>query len=1217
MGPGRRVDRRFGWGLALAAACAFAVDPSPVPSASPRPSTGASGPSSETPGFDSELEAARSLVREKKYAAAAATAEALRPRIESAEGPDSLHVADALYLLAQARFLDTRAADAQQLEMAQSALRIREVRLGPDDPKVADSLTLLGGILMIRSDFVGAEPILERAVRIREKALGPEHQDTGVAVKMLGQAVARKGDYRAARGVLERACGILERALGPDHEDLGACLNDLGIDLWLLGDYPASAKVYERALAVREKSLGADSDWTVTTLGNLGIVVREMGDYPRAKAIQERVLEIRERKLGPDHPWVSNALESLANILLIMGDYASAKPLYERAVAIREKAYGEDHIDTAEVLSNYGSFLVALGDYPGAKAYYERALRIRQKVTKPDSPLVAESEVHIATVDQAMGDYAGARSYGERALAAFEASVGPEHPKVAEALLRLCEFHAETGDVAEAAADARRALSIREKVLGPKHPEVAEALETVATLTAAAGDTKAARPLLDRAMAIKLEAFGPEHAGVGKTLIRLGRVLEESADLPGARDAYERALAILEKTYGGDHPELSEVLRRLGRLRLAQGDVDGAAAPLDRALAIREKWLGSEHPLTAESKVDVGALRWAAGASPEAVLDLALGAESTARASFRRTAGALTESEALRYEATRASGLDVALTAVASFTAGRSAAPASRAFDQVVRSRALVLDEMAARRRSILESADPSVNALLQALTVARNRLARLAVEGPDPKRPGGYRAKLEKASADREQAERALAETSIAFRGRRAGWEVGSEQVRKSIPPGTALVSYVEFTKLARPATGKAQRCYLAFVLSPGSREPRVVPLGRASEIESLVRGVLEQASVRPSSLAAAARDAESRFREAAEPLRRRVWDPVAAVVKGAKQALIVPDGSLHLLSFGILPTAEGRYLAESGPVLHYVSAERDLARGPGTRPRGRGLVALGGPAYDESPAAADGATSAPGDAIRDAAGSGLRGAQVACRTLASLRFEPIQASRLEAEELAALWADASTDDAARVLTLTGRAAGEAAFKKAAPGRRVLHLATHGFFAGEGCESALAQAQRNAGAEAVVGDDPLLLSGLAFTGANLRGRAAGDADSGADGILTAEEIASLDLSGVEWAVLSACETGVGKIQAGEGVLGLRRAFETAGAATLILSLWSVEDEATRAWMRELYRARLAGGSSAASVRRATTARIDALRDAGLPAHPFWWGAFVAAGDWR
>src|SRR5262249_26792952 len=147
--------------------------------------------------------------------------------------------------------------------------------------------------------------------------------------------------------------------------------------------------------------------------------------------------------------------------------------------------------------------------------------------------------------------------------------------------------------------------------------------------------------------------------------------------------------------------------------------------------------------------------------------------------------------------------------------------------------------------------------------------------------------------------------------------------------------------------------------------------------------------------------------------------------------------------------------------------------------------------------------------------------------------------------------------------ITLTGATATESAFKRLAPGRRVVHVATHGYFLDQGCPSRLDPAG-GAKPAAALGDNPLRLSGLALTGANHRETSTGERE---DGMLSAEEIASLDLSGVEWAVLSGCGTGEGEVLAGEGVLGLRRAFQIAGAGSLIMSLWPEEDEATRCWM--------------------------------------------------
>jgi CHAT domain-containing protein len=161
------------------------------------------------------------------------------------------------------------------------------------------------------------------------------------------------------------------------------------------------------------------------------------------------------------------------------------------------------------------------------------------------------------------------------------------------------------------------------------------------------------------------------------------------------------------------------------------------------------------------------------------------------------------------------------------------------------------------------------------------------------------------------------------------------------------------------------------------------------------------------------------------------------------------------------------------------------------------------------------------------------------------------------------------------------------------------VHLATHGFVLDPGCVVA----------------NPLLRSGLALAGANARATAAAGEE---DGILTAEEIASLELSGVEWAVLSACEGGTGEVVDGEGVLGLCRAFRVAGARTVLLSLWPVEDDAARRWIRELYQARLGRGRSTdRAVAEASLYCLRRLRERRQYPHPYLWTSFVAAGDWR
>jgi CHAT domain-containing protein len=227
---------------------------------------------------------------------------------------------------------------------------------------------------------------------------------------------------------------------------------------------------------------------------------------------------------------------------------------------------------------------------------------------------------------------------------------------------------------------------------------------------------------------------------------------------------------------------------------------------------------------------------------------------------------------------------------------------------------------------------------------------------------------------------------------------------------------------------------------------------------------------------------------------------------------------------------------------------------------------------------------------------------------------FDPLPGATREVRDVVRIWSDAHGPGEPQrpAETLVGDDAGETEFRLQSSGKRILHLATHGFFLGGDCGSVL---DAGAAAAGVTRENPLLLSGLVFAGANSRDSAGPDED---DGILTAEEISTLDLRAADWAVLSACDTATGEIRVGEGVLGLQRAFKIAGARTTIMSLWPVEDEATRRWMTALYRHHLIDGQSTAdSVRSAHLDLLAERRAKGSSTHPFYWAGFVASGAWH
>jgi CHAT domain-containing protein len=250
----------------------------------------------------------------------------------------------------------------------------------------------------------------------------------------------------------------------------------------------------------------------------------------------------------------------------------------------------------------------------------------------------------------------------------------------------------------------------------------------------------------------------------------------------------------------------------------------------------------------------------------------------------------------------------------------------------------------------------------------------------------------------------------------------------------------------------------------------------------------------------------------------------------------------------------------------------------------------------------------------------------------LSNAFFPPLPGTAEEAKALKAMLPGA--------MVLTGGRATEAAIKRAA-GPGILHIATHGFFLSDVAapdESRdLTLSAGNPGAGRI--ENPLLRSGLALSGANLRKTVADQED---DGILTAEEASALDLWGTTLVVMSACDTGVGEVKKnGEGVYGLRRAMALAGAETQVMSLWPVSDKATRDLMIEYYKKLLSGTGRSEALRaaqlrmlaggaRATdrSSRILLTKSGESPqqttagktrdySHPYYWACFIQSGEWK
>ncbi len=1146
----------------------------------------------------SPLQALNALNRDGKYALATAGARELLAKESSQSKPDSLQIAAILDVLVESLWRGGKAGQPETRELAQRAVDIRERRFGGGSPETAAALTSLGNVLYARNDYAGALPPLERAHSIQEVKLAPDDPVLATTLAALGSVLRSKGEYPAARPLIERALAIREKVLGPDHPDVASSLGTLGTLFGDLGDYAGARRSYERVIAIREKTLGPDHPLVASAYDNLGLVLRVTSDYAAARVAHERGLAIREKMLSPDDPAIANSLQNLGLVFRAMGSYSEARPLYERAARIREVALGPENPEYARAINNLANLLRDMGDDREARPLYERALAIREKTLGPDHPDLANTLDNFGLLLENTGDYVNARRHFERALAISRKKHGPDHTSVAIALWALAGAVERQGDLAQARTLYENSLATWERALGPRHTDIVLAMNGLAGVLMALGEHTAARRVCERGIAIR-------------------------------------------ETLGTNHPKVAESLHRLGEIHMSAGDIAAAQSVLERALTIRETALGHQNPEVAATLYLLARARAVEGARVDALAQ-ALEAETIAREHLRITARGLAERQALLYDAVRPRGLDIALSLAARGIDGPSR---RRVLDALVHSRALVLDEMAARHSAVSASSDSAGVRRLADLMQARERLAALLVRGVSGNAVEAYRRQVDDARTATDVAERGLARVSEGFAREQSRIRSGLDEVAVSLPAGSALVAVTQYQRIDLSTARDRLKgdvlhdrsdvpSYLAFVLRAGDRDPTIVDLGPAAAIDARVERWRKDASA---SGAFAVASTERPSQVSGTALRKAVWDPIASAIGDAARVFVVPDGSLNLVNFAALPAKGDGFVIEHGPLIHIASAERDLVAASTVR-RGNGMLAIGAVDYEgaSKPAIASrrplpvaSANLAGSTPAALAATENYRGPRAECGDLAAARFEALPATGTETREIVALWNRAGGDRGAATELRDG-AADENTFKKSAKGHRVLHLATHGFFLGE-CQAAHASTRGIGGLDETPAPrttlapkvasppearvNPLRLSGLVLAGANHRAEVAVGEE---DGILTSEEIASIDLSGTEWVVLSACETGVGDVHAGEGVFGLRRGFQIAGAGTLIMSLWSVDDESTRAWMKALYQSRLERGlDTAESVRQASLEVLKQRRATGQSTHPFYWAAFIGAGDWR
>ncbi|WGS71378.1 tetratricopeptide repeat protein [Pseudanabaena galeata] len=859
------------------------------------------------------------------------------------------------------------------------------------------------------------------------------------------------------------------------------------------------------------------------------------------------------------------------------GTTRAAEPLYKRSLAIWEKALGANHPSVATSLNNLALLYRSQGNYTAAEPLYKRSLAIREKALGADHPDVASSLNNLAALYESQGNYSAAEPLLKRSLAIREKALGADHPDVASSLNNLAALYESQGNYSAAEPLYKRSLAIWEKALGANHPSVATSLNNLAALYRSQGNYPAAEPLYKRSLAILEKALGANHPSVATSLNNLAALYQSQGNYPAAEPLYKRSLAILEKALGANHPSVATSLNNLAALYRSQGNYPAAEPLYKRSLAIREKALGADHPDVATSLNNLAVLYQSQGNIDRAITFQQKGLEVQEH-NLKLNLASGTETQKQAYMQTVLSGT-FGTVSLHVQSAPTNPAATRLALTAILQRKGRLLDILSTNMQTLRQYLTSDIQPQFDQWLTLKSQLANLDLKNTpiDKYRTIQQQAEELESNLNRRSAElQAINET------------VTIAAVQKQIPTDAVLIEFFRYSPfnpkaaLDKDKWGKPR--YVAYILQ-NQGEPKWVDLGEAATLEPSIQ-TFRQAISRPPTNPDREVDPQltvAEVKQTARELDQKLMQPIRPLLGNARHLLISPDSDLNLIPFAALVDQQNRFLLETYDIT-YLSSGRDLLR---SNRKGINLtnpVLFSDPDYGK-----------PSDNLIASNGRNPCSIQIASRgeeitSLANQIFCQLPNVAAETSAIQNLLPQAQ---------LLSQAQATKAAAKKLRNPSILHFATHGFFLPD---------PPNTNPDTPIRQNPLSQSALVLANFNQR-QSCGD-DPNCNGVLTAQDVTTIDLRGTKLVFLSACETGLGKVTNGEGVYGLRRAFTLAGAESQVMSLWKVNDQVTRELVESYYQNLKANQGRSQSLK---TIQLDLLKKYG---YPYYWAAFIPSGNW-
>jgi tetratricopeptide (TPR) repeat protein len=497
----------------------------------------------------------------------------------------------------------TRGAVAQEATPPPAAAAPSQRVLGGDVEKRVVRLEDEVSRLQRAAKFAEAQALKREILAIRTRAQGAGHWQTADAerdLKTLTLAVAMPPEARADLAAAFRAVSDADER----NEQ---------------GRYDEAESLERTARDVFRRVLGEDNQETIVASGSVAILLLNRGRYEKAELLFREAQGVCRRVLGEDHPQTATCHNGVASALAAQGHHAEAEPLFRRVLEIRRAALGEDDPETAEAFSDLADNLGARGRDAEAEPLFRRALAIRSAAKGEDRADTTTALNNLAVNLTAQGRHAEAEPLFRRALEGCRAALGDDHPDTAVGYINLARLLIDMNRFADAEPLGRRSLAACRAALGEGHPHTAMAYETLGLALCGLGRHAEAEPLYRRALEIDRKSPGVPWVlairtyNLAVTLYSLGRYDEAEATWADAGRAHEAARRMVSRqgleraasiTGASPHfPALAAMRARRGQAvpawrcledGLARGLLEDMARPIDPAERSHERELRAQ-----------------------------------------------------------------------------------------------------------------------------------------------------------------------------------------------------------------------------------------------------------------------------------------------------------------------------------------------------------------------------------------------------------------------------------------------------------------------------------------------------------------------------------------------------------------------------------------------------------------------------------------------